>query len=68
MVAAEDIHLELLDIKTAFLHSDLEDIYMMYPQSYITPEKEQLVCKLKKSLWPETGFEVVISEVLQIHD
>jgi len=67
-VAAEDLHLEQLDIKIAFLHGDLEDIYMMYPQGYIMPEKEQLVCKLKKSLWLETGFEAVISEVLQIHD
>jgi len=30
IMAAEDLHLEYLDIKTAFLHDDLEvDIYMM---------------------------------------
>jgi len=47
IVAAEDLHLEQLDVKTAFLHSDLENIYMTQPHGYIMPGKEQLVCKLK---------------------
>jgi len=34
-----------------FLHDDLEDIYMIQPQDYIMPEKEQLICKLKKSFY-----------------
>jgi len=52
IVAADDLHLEQLDVKTAFLHGDLEEgIYMMQPHGYIMSEKEQLVCKLKKSLY-----------------
>jgi len=31
IVAAEYLHLEQLDVKTVFLHGDLEDIYMMQP-------------------------------------
>jgi len=51
-VAAEDLHLEYLNVKTVFLHDDLkEDIYMIQLQSYIMPKKEQLVCKLKKRLY-----------------
>ena len=51
IVAATNLHLEQLDVKTAFFHCDLEeDIYMMQPQGYIMSEKEQLTCKLKKSL------------------
>ena len=49
--ACRDLHLEQLDVKTMFLHGDLEDIYMMQPQSYIMLGKEQLACKLKKSFY-----------------
>ena len=35
MVAAENLHLEQLDEKTAFLHDDLEeDIYMIQPDDH----------------------------------
>jgi hypothetical protein len=52
IVAAENLHLEQLDVKTAFLHSDLEeDIYMRQPQGFIVQGKENLVCKLRKSLY-----------------
>lgn len=52
MVAMHDYELEQLDVKTAFLHGELEeDIYMEQPEGFITPGKENLVCKLKKSLY-----------------
>jgi len=52
IVAAEDLHLEQMDVKTAFLHGDLEeDIYMVQPEGFETPGKEGLVCKLEKSLY-----------------
>ena len=52
IVAAENLHLERLDVKNMFLHGYLEeDIYMLQPQAYIMPGKETLVCKLKKSLY-----------------
>jgi ATP-binding cassette subfamily B (MDR/TAP) protein 1 len=44
--------LEQLDVKTAFLHGDLEeDIYMTQPEGFEVPGKENLVCKLHKSLY-----------------
>jgi hypothetical protein len=52
IVAMHDLELELLDIKTAFLHGDLEEeIYMDQLEGFIVPGKENFVCKLKKSLY-----------------
>ena len=52
IVAAENLHLEQLDVKTAFLHGDLEeDIYMQQPEGFTMQGKENQVCKLKKSLY-----------------
>jgi ATP-binding cassette subfamily B (MDR/TAP) protein 1 len=52
LVAVEDLHLEQLDVKTAFLHGDLEEeIYMEQPQGYVVTGKEKMVCRLKKSLY-----------------
>ncbi|CAM8936899.1 unnamed protein product [Rhodiola kirilowii] len=52
MVAAEDLELQQLDVKTAFLHGDMdEEIYMNQPESYLSKGNELLVCKLKKSLY-----------------
>ena len=52
IVAMRDYELEQLDVKTAFLHGELEeDIYMDQPEGFVIPGKEHLVCKLKKSLY-----------------
>ena len=52
MVAAENLHLEQLDVKTAFLHGDLEeDIYMIQLEGFIVQGQENLVYKLRKSLY-----------------
>ncbi|KAE8697500.1 Retrovirus-related Pol polyprotein from transposon TNT 1-94 [Hibiscus syriacus] len=41
-----------LDVKTAFLHGDLEEeIHMRQPEGFIEASKKNLVCMLKKSLY-----------------
>ncbi|KAE8730100.1 hypothetical protein F3Y22_tig00003041pilonHSYRG00846 [Hibiscus syriacus] len=50
--ATENLHLEQLDVKTAFLHGDLEEeIYMRQLEGFIEAGKKNLVCTLKKSLY-----------------
>jgi len=51
-VAQYGLKLDQLDVKTTFLHDDLEEeIYMPQPTGFKTAEKEHVVCKLKKSLY-----------------
>ena len=52
LVAVEDLHLEQVDVKKTFLHRDLEEeIYMQHPQGYEVKGKDNLDCRLKKSLY-----------------
>ncbi|XP_060182496.1 wall-associated receptor kinase 5-like [Lycium barbarum] len=52
LVAKENLHLQQMDVKTAFLHGDLdEEIYMRQPEGFKVKGKENLVCKLQKSLY-----------------
>jgi hypothetical protein len=52
IVALFDLELEKLDVKTAFLHGDLDEkIYMRQPQGFSAPGQEHLVCHLQKSLY-----------------
>ncbi|KAG8493126.1 hypothetical protein CXB51_010660 [Gossypium anomalum] len=52
VVAMHDLELEKLDVKTTFLHRELEeDIYMQQPEGFTVSKKEDYVCLLKKSLY-----------------
>ena len=52
MAATMDLEVERPDVKTTFLHGDLEEeIYMEQPKGFAVAGKEHLVCKLNKSLY-----------------
>ncbi|PKU72844.1 Retrovirus-related Pol polyprotein from transposon TNT 1-94 [Dendrobium catenatum] len=52
LVAFFDWELEQLDVKTAFLHGELdENIMMAQPEGFVLKGKENLVCLLKKSIY-----------------
>lgn len=52
LVVNLDLELEQMDVKTAFLHGNLEeDLYMEQPEGYEDKSKPDHVCLLKKSLY-----------------
>jgi hypothetical protein len=52
VVVAFDFELEQMDVKTTFLHGDMEEeIYMKQPKGFVVEGKKELVWKLKNSLY-----------------
>ncbi|KAH9095634.1 hypothetical protein Ae201684P_015435 [Aphanomyces euteiches] len=52
MIALLDLNTVQIDIKTAFLHDDLdEEIYMAQPEGFVDHDRPNDVCLLKKSLY-----------------
>nr|CAN64237.1 hypothetical protein VITISV_042666 [Vitis vinifera] len=52
LVAHFDLELQQMDVKTASLNGELEEeVYMKQPEGFPSSDGEQLVCKLKKSIY-----------------
>ena len=52
IAAEQDLEMQKFDVKTAFLYGELdEEIYLEQPQGFVVAGKENLVCKLHKSLY-----------------
>ncbi|GJY86489.1 retrovirus-related pol polyprotein from transposon TNT 1-94 [Tanacetum coccineum] len=52
LCATYDLHLEQLDVKTAFVYGNLEEeIYMLQPEGFKQKGKKNLVCRLNKSMY-----------------
>ena len=52
LVAANDLEVLQLDVKTAFLYGHLdEEIYMRQPEGYVLEGRENEVCRLIKSIY-----------------
>lgn len=44
IIIVENLHLEYMDVKTTFLHDDLDELYMEQSQGYVIPRKEAMMC------------------------
>lgn len=52
IIIVENLHLEQMNVKTTFLHGDLEkEVHIEQLQDYVVSRKEVMMCKLKKSLY-----------------
>nr|GFA65971.1 putative RNA-directed DNA polymerase [Tanacetum cinerariifolium] len=51
LAATYDWAIHQLDVKNAFLHGDLEEVYMKQPSGCVAQEEYGRVCKLKKALY-----------------
>ena len=48
VAAAFDFEIEQMDVKTTFLHGDLEEeIYMKQPEGFMVKGKKELACRLR---------------------
>ena len=65
VATAFDFEVEQMDVKTTFLHGDLEEeIYMKQPKGFMVKGKKELVCKLKKCLYElKIVTKDVVSEI-----
>ena len=66
-----DLEIKQLDVKTTFFHGELdEEIYMQQPEGFVEKGKENLLCRLKKSLYglkqtPRQWYEKIKSFMLE---
>ncbi|GAA0184814.1 transmembrane signal receptor [Lithospermum erythrorhizon] len=52
LIAKYDLEVEQLHVKDAFLNGELEEnIYMYQPEGYVVSGKENMVCKLQRSVY-----------------
>ena len=52
VVVKDDLELEQMDVKTAFLHGEIDQpLYMDQPEGYVHDENKDQVCLLKRALY-----------------
>ncbi|MBW0491692.1 hypothetical protein O181_031407 [Austropuccinia psidii MF-1] len=61
--AYHDFDLHQMDVKTAFLHGDLnEDLFIWLPEGYKSLRSDPVFLKLQNSLWAQTKPQKLVSQ------
>jgi len=62
LIAHFDLELHQMDVKTAFLSGDIDEIiYMVQPENFVFGDPKNMVCKIKKiHLWTQVGFPSMV--------
>ena len=64
LAARLNLEVDQLDVKTAFLHADLEEeIYIQQPEGFEVKGKENLVQVKEELVWTQTSTKAVVQEV-----
>lgn len=67
LVAQEDMELEQLDVRTVFLHGDIEEqIYMTQPEGFAKKDEEDKVSKLDYLVQQKSQFRAKVACVFRI--
>jgi hypothetical protein len=72
IVVAFDFDVEHMDVKTTFLHGDLEEeIYMKYTEGFVVKGNKEIICKMKKSLYglkqsPRISYKKIDTYMLRL--
>lgn len=51
LAAQNNLKLHQMDVTTAFLNGELQDVYMKQPEEFVEKGKESMVCRLKHSIY-----------------
>ncbi|KAL0289357.1 UNVERIFIED_CONTAM: Retrovirus-related Pol polyprotein from transposon TNT 1-94 [Sesamum calycinum] len=52
LVAHLDLELHQMDVKTAVLNGDIDEmIYMMQPENFVSGDPKNMICRIKKSIY-----------------
>ena len=67
-----DYEIWLMDVKSIFLNGNLEEVYMIQPEGFISKDYPNKVCRLLRSIYGLTqasqGWNIKLDEAMRSYD